>query len=119
MGLDPERLGAKTRKLLSDSATELFLSAAGAWEIVVKATRGKLALPIDAATYIRTRLRTSQTLILPISLDHILTLATLPERHRDPFDRIMLAQAASESVPFVTADDVLLKYAIKTIDARK
>ena len=118
LGLEPKRLGRKTRALLGDLASETHLSAAGAWEIVIKAARGKLRLPLDAATYVRTRLRLSQTSALPISLDHVLAIAALPEVHRDPFDRIMIAQAQVENMTIVTSDRQIARYNVLVHDAR-
>ena len=118
MGLAPERLGRKTRALLEDPENDLALSVASAWEIILKYRRGKLELPMEAPEYIRTRLRRSGASMLAIALDHVLALASLDERHRDPFDRILVAQALSESRSLVTADPRLLDYPILTFDAR-
>ena len=118
LGLEPKRLGRKTRALLDDPVNETHLSVAGAWEIGIKAARGKLRLPLDATTYVRTRLRLSQTSALPISLDHVLAVAALPEIHRDPFDRIMIAQAQVENMTIVTSDRRIARYNVLVHDAR-
>lgn len=118
MGLEPKRIGRKTRALLEDPANELGVSVASAWEIILKTARGKLELPMEASEYIRTRFRRAGATVLPITLDHVLALASVTERHSDPFDRILVAQALSEGRTLITADDRLLAYPIISVDAR-
>jgi PIN domain nuclease of toxin-antitoxin system len=118
MALEPQRLGATARGAIADRANPLFLSIASAWEMVVKDALGKLALPMDAASYVSTRLSISQTSLLAISLDHISALRSLPDAHRDPFDRMRVAQALVEGMRLVSADPHVLAYPVATIDAR-
>ncbi len=118
MGLEPKRIGRKARALLEDPANQLGVSVASAWEIILKTARGKLELPMDASEYIRTRFRRAGATVLPITLDHVLALASLKEQHNDPFDRILVAQALSESRTLITADERLLAYPIISVDAR-
>lgn len=118
MELEPKRLGPKTRKILENASNDLAFSVASAWEITLKSVRGKLELPMDASEYIRTRLRRSGTAVLPIALEHVLAIGSLEELHRDPFDRMLLAQALVESRTLVTADRRLLDYPVLTTDAR-
>ena len=117
LGFEPKRLGRKTRALLSDLGNETYLSAVSAWEIVLKSARGKLRLPADPATYVRTRLRISQTSPLDVSLEHALALTALPEIHRDPFDRMLVAQAQVEGMTIVTADQRIARYNVLIHDA--
>jgi PIN domain nuclease of toxin-antitoxin system len=119
MALEPERLGVTARSILTSRANGLFLSIATAWEMAVKHSRGKLELPVDPADYVRTRLSISQVTLLPVTLDHIAALSSLPERHRDPFDRMLVAQAKVEGLSLVTADPHVLAYPVATIDARQ
>lgn len=119
MAFSPERLGAAAHNAVADPGNALFLSLASAWEIVEKNTRGKLDLPLDVATYLTSRLALSQAMLLTISLEHILALRSLPSHHRDPFDRMILAQAFVEGMPLVTADARMLDYPVSTIDARQ
>ena len=84
MGLSPQSLGQRAKALLTDRSNELVLSAASAWEIVLKCARGKLELPMEPTEYIRTRLKRSETTLLPIGLDHVLAIASLPSHHADP-----------------------------------
>jgi PIN domain nuclease of toxin-antitoxin system len=119
MALEPERIGGTARSLISDRANMLFLSIASAWEIAIKDSLGKLELPMDAATYVRSRLTRSGASLLNISLDHVFALGSLPRQHRDPFDRMLVAQALVEGMTLVTADPRLLAYPVAAIDARQ
>jgi len=118
MALAPQRLGADSRLMLEDRGNALFLSIASAWEIVRKDALGKLELPIDAATYLRSRLARSGAELLHLSLDHLFALGSLPDRHRDPFDRVLAAQAKVEGMSLMSADPRVLAYPVLTIDAR-
>jgi PIN domain nuclease of toxin-antitoxin system len=118
MGLEPKRIGRETRAVLEDPANQLGVSVASAWEIIVKTARGKLELPMEASEYIRTRFRRAGATVLPITLDHVLALASLKDEHGDPFDRILIAQALSDSRTLLTADERLLAYPVISMDAR-
>ncbi|MFY9861134.1 MAG: type II toxin-antitoxin system VapC family toxin [Candidatus Cybelea sp.] len=119
MALQPQRLGEASRSMIADRANSLFLSIASTWEIVVKQARGKLELPTDVATYLRSRLPRSGATLLDVSLDHVFALDSIPDRHRDPFDRMLVAQALVEGMKLVSADPRILAYPIATIDARQ
>ncbi len=118
MGLARKRLGRRTRALLEDPENDLGISVASAWEIILKTARGKLELPMEPSEYIRTRFRRAGATVLPITLDHVLALASLKDGHSDPFDRILIAQALAENRTLVTADKRLLDYPILSVDAR-
>jgi PIN domain nuclease of toxin-antitoxin system len=119
MALAPEHLGDDSRSMLADRRNALFLSIVSAWEIVLKNARGKLELPMDAPTYLRSRLARSGAELLNLSLDHLFALSSLPDRHRDPFDRLLVAQAKIEGMSLISADPHVLAYPILTIDARR
>ena len=119
MGLEPERLGEHTRVALADQRNVLYLSIVSVWEMVIKIGRGKLKLPLDVQTFVRRFLPVSRTTLLQLSLDHIFAVANLPDRHRDPFDRIIVAQALVEGVGLMTADPGLFSYPVSTLDARQ
>jgi PIN domain nuclease of toxin-antitoxin system len=93
----------------------VLLSVASIWEIVVKATRGKLPFPQPAAPYLREQTRQTRIEVLPILVSHVFRLESLPMRHRDPFDRILVAQALEERIPLVTRDRILDAYGVKTL----
>jgi PIN domain nuclease of toxin-antitoxin system len=102
----PERLSAVARNAIEDPANIVFVSAAVAWEIEIKAALGKLRAPSDLPQ----QLAAANFQELPITIAHALAIKQLPNLHRDPFDRIMLAQAKAAGLTFVTADPEVLQY---------
>lgn len=117
MAASPERLSARARKLVETSDNELFLSAASAWEIAIKHALGKLRLPEPPARYVPSRLETMRVMALSIEHEHALQAAVLPSLHRDPFDRLLIAQAQIEGLPILTSDQVFGSYDVATIQA--
>ena len=113
----PERFRARTRRLLENRSTELYLSVASAWEIGIKSALGKLTLPAPVVDYVPSRLRDAGIDPLSIELRHVLEASTLPPLHRDPFDRMLVAQARLEGMKLLTADDQLARYDVDRIDA--
>ena len=95
--------------------SELLLSMASFWEILIKTQRDKLALPRPAAEYVLKKLAENNIEILPISLAHLTEFETLPLHHRDPFDRMLIAQSIEEGWPIITADPVFKKYPVQVI----
>lgn len=106
---EPERLGGWL-PVASDPSTELLLSAASSWELTIKCSLGKLALPEPVTTYVPARARTSVIRLVPIEHAHALAVADLPPLHRDPFDRLLIAQAALLEARLLTADAAVLQY---------
>lgn len=113
----PERLSERSLAIVSDSSNELLLSAASAWEIAIKHALGKLRLPSPPGEYVPRRLETSGTTALPVELRHALHVATLPAHHRDPFDRLLVAQAQLERLPLISADPQLAAYDVEVLPA--
>jgi len=95
--------------------SDLSLSIASIWEIVVKVQLGKLDLPQPAGPYILGKLAENRIKTLAVNLDHLLAFERLPMHHRDPFDRMLIAQSMEEKLPLVTADRVFEKYPIRII----
>ena len=93
---DPNRLSPESRRLLSSSRNVVYLSAASAWELAIKAALGKIELPEPVETYVPTRMARQGLTALPITHAHALRVSTLPPHHRDPFDRLLIAQALVE-----------------------
>jgi PIN domain nuclease of toxin-antitoxin system len=110
MRAEPERLSEPTRQLLRDPESDLFLSAAAAWEIAINFAAGKLRLPEPPAAFIAQRLSEDRVAALPILLTHALRAGELPPHHRDPFDRVLIAQAQMEGLTLLTADRELARY---------
>jgi len=102
---------------LRDGRTRLLLSAASAWEIAIKWAIGRLPLPEPPTTYVPSRMLRSGVSGLPVEHAHALRVATLPSHHRDPFDRLLIAQAQIESVPIVTGDPRFDEYDVPVIHA--
>lgn len=112
----PERFSDPVREQLADQDVEILLSAASAWEIAIKYALGKLALPAPPSLYVPSRMRSSGTTGLPVQHEHALHVASLPAHHRDPFDRLIIAQAQVEKLPILSADR---HFALYTVDLRR
>ena len=117
MAASPEKLSPHARALVRTTEHELYLSAASAWEIAIKHALGKLRLPQPPERYVPARSETLRTLPLPIDESHALRVAVLPSHHRDPFDRLLVAQAQIEDLPILTADPVFGRYDVEVIAA--
>lgn len=115
MNGSPERLPETARLLLSDAESVLFLSAASIWEISIKVAVGKLDLPEPPERYIVARLVANRIDALPIQPLHAIRAAALPMHHRDPFDRMLVAQAQIEGLELMTRDDDVLRYEVETL----
>src|SRR5690606_22039153 len=107
---EPERFSADVLHELGDPTTELFLSAASAWEIAIKYALGRLPLPEPPDVYVPSRLERSGTSALAVTHRHALHVASLPNHHRDPFDRLLVAQAQLDGVTLMTSDPLLAPY---------
>ena len=105
----PERLSAAARKLLNDPRNELLFSAASIWEIAIKNTLGREDFRVEPRV-LRRGLLDNGYAELPITSQHAVSIDGLPPRHRDPFDRLLLAQALSEGVTLLTGDTQLARY---------
>lgn len=105
----PDRLSAAARKQLSDPKNELLFSAASLWEIAIKKSFGRQDLRVEPRLLRRGLLDNGYT-ELPVTSEHAVALDSLPDLHRDPFDRILVAQALTEGVTLVTADAQLARY---------
>lgn len=111
---EPTRLG-RLRARLEDPANELLLSAASTWEIAIKAGLGRLDVPRPLDDYLADRIRSTSVTPLAIGHSHTAAVANLPDHHRDPFDRLLIAQARIEDVPIATADKIFGRYGIKVL----
>jgi len=118
MQASPEKLSTSARAIVEDADNELLLSAASSWEIAVKFALGKLPGPMPPDEYVPARMSSSGTLGLPIEHVHALQVAKLPHHHRDPFDRLLVAQAIVEQLPILTADPQLSAYDVEILNAR-
>jgi PIN domain nuclease of toxin-antitoxin system len=94
---------------------DLWLSVASVWEILIKTKAGKLPMPEPVGPYLIKKLAQNQIELLPITLDHVLKIESLPPHHRDPFDRLLIAQAIKEKWPIITADPWFERYPVEVI----
>jgi len=101
---EPDRLGREAVGLIGDRRNDVYLSAASSWEIAIKVRLGKLTLPEPPPLFVPSRMARDGIAALAISHPHALALSTLPLHHRDPFDRMLVAQSLVEKIPIVTAD---------------
>jgi PIN domain nuclease of toxin-antitoxin system len=113
--VDDHRLTSATRQLVADPLNDVYVSAASAWEIAIKAGLGKLTVPPDIATWLPTQLATSRLTPLSITVSHAAAVARLPQHHADPFDRLLIAQARAERLSVVTSDPQFEPYDVRLI----
>ena len=109
------RMSVAARAVIEDARSDLVLSVVSAWEIVIKVQRRKLDVGEPPDRFIRRHVRRIGLRVLPIRMRHVLRLAALPDHHRDPFDRLLVAQAQAESIPVMTRDGVIAKYDVDII----
>ena len=110
---DPGKLSRPARKAIQDGTNRVYVSAAVAWEIAIKTSLGKLETPDE----LEEMMDANRFLALPVTIPHALAVRTLPGHHRDPFDRILIAQALHEGFRLVTRDQEIAKYAVPQIVA--
>jgi PIN domain nuclease of toxin-antitoxin system len=111
---EPARLGEQLR-VLEDRRNELIVSAISSWEIAIKHRLGRLVLPEPPERYVPERLRIMGAKGLAIEHTHALAVAALAPLHRDPFDRLLVAQAGLLDLPVMTADPMIVQYPVATI----
>lgn len=112
---DDVRLSSQVREVIADGDNELYLSAASGWEMAIKTRLGKLHLPDNPAAFILKQLRINAIEPLAVQMTHALRVYSLPEHHRDPFDRILVAQAQAERMPIITADPQVVQYDVEIL----
>lgn len=115
---EPQRLDDAVLDLLADADNDLILSAASSWEVAIKYALGRLPLPEPPGRYVPDRMARSGTSALPITHEHALGVADLPPHHRDPFDRLLIAQAQVDGLDIVTQDRAFADYDVPVRWAR-
>jgi|SRR5271154_5973643 PIN domain nuclease of toxin-antitoxin system len=113
--ISPERLTRESLQLLADPSNSLFLSAVSAWEVVIKYSLGRLLLPDSPARWLGERIRAFGLQTLDLTCDHSIALCGLPAFHRDPFDRVLIAQANAEQLTLLTTDRIFQSYPVKVV----
>jgi PIN domain nuclease of toxin-antitoxin system len=110
-----EKISQTAKKLIDDVKNLKLISIASAWEMAIKQSQGKLELSKTASQYITEKLVFKDFSLLPIQLDHLELISSLTFHHRDPFDRILIAQAIIEKVPILTKDKFFENYPVQCI----
>jgi len=112
---DDNQMSPGARKVIEDEDNEIFVSAASIWEIVIKAKLGKITLPKRADIFLAEQIALNDFSSLPMLNSHALKIFSLPDIHRDPFDRMLVAQAQTEDCPIITSDSVIGKYSVSCV----
>ena len=105
------RLPRPPENSIADPANDVLVSIAGLWELAIKEASGKLKLPADLETIVVEE----RFSVLAINFDHLRRLKALPRHHRDPFDRMMIAQALAEGIPIATGDRAFARYEVQIV----
>ena len=113
----PERFARPTLEAIRDPDNDLFLSAASSWEIAIKYALDRLPLPVPPVDYVPSRMESSGVQGLAVEHRHALATGALPPHHRDPFDRLLVAQAQVERLTLLTADPQLEAYDVALLRA--
>ena len=113
--VDPDKIGREVRNILADTESALYLSAASTWEMSIKYRLGKLPLPEVPEAFVLPRLARDGIEPLPIQHIHAVRVASLPYHHTDPFDRLLIATAQTESLTILTSDQQFLAYEIEVL----
>jgi len=108
----PEKLNENAIEKIADETNEIWFSVASVWEMGIKVSIGKLPLPETINDYVSTRMTQLAARSLEINASHALQVATLPLHHRDPFDRMLVAQAQIEDMILVSADSIFNQYEV-------
>lgn len=105
----------RARDLVADSTNEIFFSAASGWELAIKAGLGRVRLPEDPERFIPTQVAANAFEVLPVHLRHALQVFALPALHRDPFDRMLVAQAIVEGMAILSSDPLIARYPVEVV----
>jgi PIN domain nuclease of toxin-antitoxin system len=112
---DPSQLSQPARAALEDPVNDLVVSAATVWEIAIKVGLDKLSLSIPYRQWMKQAVTDLEAMILPITIEYAAVQSGLPNHHRDPFDRLLIAQAQVEDIPLVSSDVVFDRYGVSRL----
>ncbi|MGD0182974.1 MAG: type II toxin-antitoxin system VapC family toxin [Terriglobales bacterium] len=112
---EPLRISRKAREVMADVSHDVFLSAVTSWEVAIKAASGKLQLPEPPDLYVPRRMAAQGLRPLAVSHEHALEVFALPTHHRDPFDRLLIAQAKVEEMTLISADRMFDRYPVQLL----
>ena len=111
----PEKLPPAALSALEDDANELLLSVVSVWEMQIKIQLGKLKLTLPLKELVKKQQETNDLTVSAVALTHVLALDALPFHHKDPFDRLLIAQSIEEGLTIVTADSQFSSYSVKLL----
>ncbi|MXW61271.1 MAG: type II toxin-antitoxin system VapC family toxin [Acidimicrobiaceae bacterium] len=117
MNASPQRLSDAAKSMIVDPAQELLFSAVSSWEISIKHALGRLHLPEPPVVYVPSRIAGAALAAISIEHSHTLHAGSLPNHHRDPFDRLLIAQAQELDVPILTSDTLFDRYDVEVVRA--
>ena len=112
---EPAKLSPQVQALCQNRANSLLFSVASVWEMQIKLQLGKLKLTLPLGELIKNQQQTNNLEILPVTLAHVLALPTPPAHHKDPFDRLLIAQANVEKAALVSNDPVFTRYSVQVV----
>ncbi len=112
---DSPQLSEVARDIIADERTQPIFSVVSGWEIAIKARVGKLEIPDSPEKFLPEQLSRNDVEILPLYLRHALHMYELPDHHKDPFDRMLVAQSVLEKLPILSADPEIFRYSIEVI----
>lgn len=110
-----DRLSQKPRAAINDQNNSLYVSTASLWETQIKTQLGKLSLQKPLKQIVEEQQQSNQLLILPVIFTHVLALGDLPLRHKDPFDRLLIAQATSEEAVLISHDTIIAAHSVPVL----
>jgi PIN domain nuclease of toxin-antitoxin system len=113
--IDDPQLSGGAREAITAAAHEVYVSAATAWEIAIQAALGRIDVPEDLDAFIAAEMRRSRFLPLPVSIRHAVAVRDLPPHHRDPFDRLLVAQALGEGLTLISGDPLVAAYPVSVL----
>ncbi|MBI5959101.1 MAG: type II toxin-antitoxin system VapC family toxin [Chloroflexi bacterium] len=112
---DPGHLSPTVRTVCQDTAHTLFVSVASVWEMQIKIQLGRLTLPVSLTQMVENQRQINHIDLLSISLAHVVGLASLPDHHKDPFDRMLIAQAQVENLTLISNDPTIARYPVQVV----
>jgi PIN domain nuclease of toxin-antitoxin system len=112
---DDPRLSSRAREVFLNEESEILLSIASVWELAIKASLGRLAFMLPLPQFIEQQIDAMGLQLLPIALQHVLAVETLPFHHRDPFDRLLIAQSTCERAVVLGTDEAFDAYGVERV----
>jgi PIN domain nuclease of toxin-antitoxin system len=112
---DDPRLSSRCRDAIADPQSAILVSVATVWEIAIKAGLGQLDMPPDLGRYLHSQIHRNSFDVLPVGFAHAVAVRDLPWHHKDPFDRLLIAQSRTEQIPIASADAVLASYEVELV----